>query len=653
MPKAKKTSEIDTKSKEKTAIKKKEGLFASKTVGFKEIFKKGLGGTVGGPIFVILGIAIYQARSGLLISLALNGILMIFFVMIFSELALSLPIAGGGYSFSKEAIGGGYGFFIGWLMWIGNLLFAALSGLGFALSISVFLPTRFLTDWVVHIIGALAVILMFVYNLKFPKSLTRFMQIMTYILLVGFVVFIVVGLALGPVLNSNNYSSDILSEPFDFNAVFAMTGFTFVIFCVYEWNSSFESLTATFDKIKKPRENIPKGFIYSIFIAILLYWLVGLVTLLNIGDSESESWNLITSSGAPLADTFGLILGSFGIYFMAFIGMVATITSINAGIQMSTHLMHSMARDGFMHPIVKKKKNGVQIVALIISSTLIIILTLASNLEFITEISNFIFLVSMAFLSLSVLILRKTRPKLSRPWKIPGYPVVPIISFVMSILLAIFIIYSPEGTNSFTAGIAVSLLGVIYYLFQISRRDRLMHFMYGCKAGVSGFIVFFVFMLKIDYMIGSSSIRWFFIISIIIGIGSLLFDLIPFRSIVFKFMKRKEDSVVVGGIRPLPENKETLASKLTLIYGSILIVLGLIFGVFLILGYFNILTATAPLIIITENSLRIIILIFFGFVSFIFLVNGVAVIFQEIEIRKINQPTDLDKKREKKIIKEE
>ncbi|TFH26804.1 MAG: hypothetical protein E4G98_06715 [Promethearchaeota archaeon] len=96
--------------------------------GLRQMMSQGLVGTIGSPIFVILGIALSEARSGLLISFILNGFLMLGFVLVFSELALSFPVAGGGYSLSKEAIGGAQGFLIGWLIWIGNLLFIAISG---------------------------------------------------------------------------------------------------------------------------------------------------------------------------------------------------------------------------------------------------------------------------------------------------------------------------------------------------------------------------------------------------------------------------------------------------------------------------------------------------------------------------------------------
>jgi len=71
-------------------LKKIKAKTSGKKIGFKRMLQLGLGGTVGGPIFVILGISLGVAKAGLLISLAINGLLMISFVANFSELALSL-----------------------------------------------------------------------------------------------------------------------------------------------------------------------------------------------------------------------------------------------------------------------------------------------------------------------------------------------------------------------------------------------------------------------------------------------------------------------------------------------------------------------------------------------------------------------------------
>jgi amino acid transporter len=100
----------------------------------------GIGCGIGGTIFILLGIAISNAGPGVLISLILGGILIFLTALNFSELATSLPISGGGYSFGKEALGGFLAFLIGFFLWIANMVSCSFSALVFTISINNFFP---------------------------------------------------------------------------------------------------------------------------------------------------------------------------------------------------------------------------------------------------------------------------------------------------------------------------------------------------------------------------------------------------------------------------------------------------------------------------------------------------------------------------------
>ena len=535
------------------------------------MMSQGLGGTIGGPIFVILGIALSEARSGLLISFILNGFLMLGFVLVFSELALSFPVAGGGYSFSKEAIGGAQGFLIGWLIWIGNLLFIAISGIGFSFSLIVFLPDRWIGPVTAKIIGFSIVLVFFLLNLLYPKVVKSLLKVMTYSIVVGFVVYILGGL-IRPILTPD-FSTAVFREPFSFGSVLSMTSYTFVIYCVYEWNSAFESMTAAFDNIKRPRKTIPRAFILSILIAIVIYWLVAFVTLINIGSFESSTAATIMNSDAPLADAFGHILNnSIGIYFMGLIGMIATITSINSGLQMSSHMLNSMARDGYMPKVSKKTRKNVQWIPLAFSTGIALGIIILINVSVITEVSNFIFLVSMIVLSLSLIILRKKRANLIRPWKIPFYPVLPIILILASMVLITIMFWSTLGIFGISFGVIIVLFGGIYYLFQISRRDRILLILYGTKLGASLITIIILLLTQMNFAGRIPTTGGLFlplpnfrdILFVFLGLGafSILFDLVPIRNWFLFLTKRNRDVVVVSGITQLGAKSERNAQWL-------------------------------------------------------------------------------------------
>ncbi|MHA1673101.1 MAG: APC family permease [Promethearchaeota archaeon] len=634
-------------------VKKKSISKPTKMVfGLREMMSQGLGGTIGGPIFVILGYALSVARSGLLVSFFINGLLMLGFVLVFSELALSLPIAGGGYSFSKEAIGGAQGFLIGWLIWIGNLLFIAISGLGFSFSLIVFLPDRWIGPVSAKIIGFSIILVFFLMNLFYPKVVRSLLKVMTYSIVFGFVVYILGGLIFGPIFNPD-FSTAVFREPFSFTSVLSMTAYTFVIYCVYEWNSAFESMTAAFDNIKRPRKTIPRAFIFSILIAIVIYWLVAFVTLINIGSFESSTAATIMNSHAPLADAFGLILNSsIGIYFMGLIGMIATMTSINSGLQMSSHMLNSMARDGYIPKVVKKTRKNVQWIPLTFSTVLALWITIFLNVEIITEISNFIFLLSMIFLSLSLMILRKARPNLIRPWKVPFYPVLPIILIVGSAVLITTMFVTTLGIFGISFGVIIVLIGGIYYLFQISRRDRIFLILHGMKLGANLLTFAILLLTQMDFVGhipsdgGSPLLYPNFrpILFIILGLGtfSVLYDIVSVRRWLLLLTKRNRDVVVVSGIMQLGVKMERNAQWMvkTIILGHFLF--SLWFFILAGLLQFNVINPISPLFPADAVFLRTVLLTVCLLLGSIFLISGVVRLMAEQEYLRMRTGSDTE-----------
>ncbi len=622
-----------------TPLKKKQ-----KKIGLLKMLPQALGGTIGGPIFAILGILIFKASSGVLISLILSGLLMILFIMIYSELALSLPIAGGGYSFSKEAIGGLSGFLIGWGMWIGNLLFTALSGIGFALSLNVFLPVQFSNSTIVSIIGFAVLLFFLTFALKWPNYLNKIMKILTFILIFGFITFIILGGFLGNSLNED-FGFEILQEKMAFGPVLSAAAYSFVIFCVYEWNSTFESLTTKFDEIKQPRKTIPRVYLISIIIGVVIYWLVSFVALINLGSTSSDSWNAIildqSETPAPLADIFGLVVGQFGVYFMGLVGMIATTTSINSGFQMSSHLLHSMSRDGFLDKVfMKRNKKQVQWVAMVFSFILITLITFIADIDLISEIGNFIFLLSMVILSISLIILRNTRSNLIRPWKVPFYPFLPIIAIITSFILIISMFSTTIGFLGIIVGIILILMGIIYYLFRIARRTHLLLLLNGSKFGISIVLILLWSILSIEVSFNGSNLLFFnssiYLIGSI-GIVSLFFDLLTIRRILPKLLK-DEKTIVIGGITHHSEKEEIIARRFNFVGASILIFIGLILLVYGALALNDIIILSSPLISSSNHDsefLKVLFFIVFITSGIILIINGLIMIFQEIEVRKM------------------
>ena len=117
-----------------------EPILPTRTVGLLSAVLYGVGCGIGGSIFVLLGLAIEEAKSGVLISLIFGGILILLIALNYSELSTSLPISGGAYNFSKQGLGRFLAFIIGFFLWIANIASFSFSAQAFAVVIDAFFP---------------------------------------------------------------------------------------------------------------------------------------------------------------------------------------------------------------------------------------------------------------------------------------------------------------------------------------------------------------------------------------------------------------------------------------------------------------------------------------------------------------------------------
>ncbi|MBD3192490.1 MAG: amino acid permease, partial [Candidatus Heimdallarchaeota archaeon] len=98
----------------------------TRTMGFKEVVSIGLGGTIGGGVFSVLGIVAGFAGPAAILSFLLGGIFSVFLGYSYTKLALKYPSAGGSFSFCEAAFGKYLGGFFGWLLSLGYLASCSL-----------------------------------------------------------------------------------------------------------------------------------------------------------------------------------------------------------------------------------------------------------------------------------------------------------------------------------------------------------------------------------------------------------------------------------------------------------------------------------------------------------------------------------------------
>jgi len=413
-------------------------------LGLREGIAIGLGTMVGAGIFVLAALAAERAGPASTMSYILAGIICLLIALVISELATGMPKAGGSYTFITQALGPLAGSIVGPGNWLG-LTFASgfyLLACGEYLAMTVPVP-----PWV----ASLGIGFFFTWlNYQGAKITGSVQNVVVVILLIILVAFVGVGLFH---LDVNLYRPFV---PRGWGAVVGTIGLIIVSF------TGFEKVSTISEEMKRPGRNLPLAIVGSVVIATILYALI-LLVLTGIFPREG-----ISQREAPLVEAAGYIAGPVGTIAMLVAALLATLSSANAAIMASSRINYGMARDGVLphwfshiHP-----KHNTPSRAILVTGGLGMLLSLTGRAETLAEISSALFMVSYTFLCLSVIVMRRSRPRWYRPvFRTPLYPVTPVMGGILC--LAVILTMAPESR---AAGLVLVIASLVWYFVWVRRQ---------------------------------------------------------------------------------------------------------------------------------------------------------------------------------------
>jgi amino acid transporter len=548
--------------------KDKEKILPTRHVGLLAGILYGIGCGIGGSIFILLGTAIGEAQSGVLISLILGGILIFITALNYSELSTSLPISGGAYNFSKEALGGFLAFIIGFFLWIANIATFSFSAQAFTVVIEAFFPGTFIQTLFIPI-AILSILFTAIVIFRTQKIALRTLVFLTVVLLVIFGIFIFAGFFIAPTTNLSNYDPSFLISEINLYNVIFMFSSLFIFFTSITSNLAY--LNAD---LKSPSKNIPKTNIFAILITLIIYLFMTIVVIINIGSYPSD----VIRSPILLAYVMNDILGYPGYLLMGIAATLSIFIAMNSALGSAVSVMYALARD---HYISKKfltvsKKTKVPTLVIAVTTTIAIFFTvlaiLFANVGFTANITTFIYFFGLAFVNFAAVILRYKRKELDRPFKAPFFPYLPII--VGSTCLILSFVLGVININAAILGLVILFIGFTYYLLTIADRHSVILTLAGLKFFALILVGIFIWILNnlsvlISPIVGFSSTFSFVLLRILIficvfAIGTIFFDIFPLKELVYFFIRRvnKKEVAIDIGIGRIIELKKSKAKIL-------------------------------------------------------------------------------------------
>jgi amino acid transporter/nucleotide-binding universal stress UspA family protein len=423
----------------------KQASFA-RDLGLFDATMIGVGAMIGAGIFVLTGIAAGASGPASILAFALNGAVTLLTAFAYAELASAIPQAGGGYAFVRRAFPGAVGFTAGWLLWFAYTVACSLYALGFAGYFWEFflkyLPglsgglLGFLGEHIATLLVTVLIGLTFVrLNVRGAEVTGRAENFLTMTKLIVLGVFVFFGL--DKVFGSPQQVTDSFFPffPMGMGGVLVAMGLTFIAF------EGYDLIATVAEEIKEPEKNIPRATFIALGITVIMYLCILFVSLAAVSVEGRPSWQFLgeykETAIVRAAEDF---MPTFGVALIVFGGLLSTMSALNATVLASSRVAFSMGRDRLLpramatiHPLRRTPH-----VAIIATGVVLLAMAMTLPIEAVGSAASLIFLLTFAMVNLSVIVLRRKAPEINRRYKVPLYPVVPILGFGLNIFLAVY-----------------------------------------------------------------------------------------------------------------------------------------------------------------------------------------------------------------------
>jgi basic amino acid/polyamine antiporter, APA family len=456
---------------------------------------------IGSGIFIVSAeMSRTVGSAGWLIFLwLLTGVMTIFGAISYGELAGMMPRAGGQFVYIKRAWGDLVAFLYGWsvatVIQTGTI---AAVGMAFAKYTSFFIPFFGETNKLLQLGGfsfngsqllAILSIIFLTYVNSRGINYGKFIQlIFTMAKLIALFLLIVMGLTVGSKFEFFNQNFTdmwaatqtvktdtgawVVENLSGAGLVLALgTAIIGSLFSSDAWNN----VTFIAGEMKNPRRDIPLSLFLGTLIVTVLYIAANLayLSLLPIkGDpngADAVARGIMFAQSDRVGTAAGFqIFGSVAAGLMSALIMVSTF-GCNSGLILSgARVYYAMSKDGLFFKKASEL-NSAQVpgFALWVQCLWACLLCLTGSYGDLLEYATFVSLIYYCITIAGIFVLRSKEPEAERPYKVPGYPITPIIYIVMALIICLILLYTK--TKSTGGGLAIIALGIPVYYFLKSR----------------------------------------------------------------------------------------------------------------------------------------------------------------------------------------
>ena len=390
----------------------------------------GVGAIIGAGIFVLTGVvAATHSGPAIIVSYVISGLACVFVALSYAELAASIGGCGSAYGYAYAGLGEIIAWIIGWDLLLEYGLGISTVAVGWSgyvenalRTVGISLPQMFMKGpfegGILDLPATLIILALSVLLSIGARESSRFNLAVVFIKLIAIAIFITFSVSH---VDMNNWK---VFMPFGWQGV--MSGAALVFFAYI----GFDAVSTAAEETINPQRNLPIGIIASLSICTVVYIIVsGLLTSvvpytsLNVKSPVAE---VLINIGHPVAAGFisaGAIAGLTTVMLVLYYGF--------------SRVFLAIARDGLLPQRFAKVNPKTQTPVSIILGTGIIMSLIAglTPIHELAELVNIGTLAAFVMVCAGVIVLRRSKPEMKRPFKLGFHPVIPVLGIIFCLYL--------------------------------------------------------------------------------------------------------------------------------------------------------------------------------------------------------------------------
>lgn len=398
-----------------------------RSFGVLQLTMISVGATLGTGILVILGESVPLAGPAIWISFAIAGLAALLSAVSYAEMAGMVPVSGSSYSYTYATMGEGMAWICGWCLVLEYAVSVAAVAVGAGQYVNESLAVfgQVLPDAMSQppgdggIFNLPAVVIVLLATILLVRGAKESAWINTSIVVVKVGILLFFCAVAFTAFNAGNFEPLLPMGAAGVSAAASRVFFSYI---------GFDAASTAGEEARNPKRDLPRAIMLSMLIVTTIYVLVAVAAI------GARPWGWFDGTEAALVKILEETTGQPWIALVFAVGAVLAIASIVLTVLYGqTRILLSMSRDGLIPKIFGRvsRRTGTPVAGTLLVGIAVALTAGLVPLGSLADATSIGTLFAFGLVNVAVIYLRRSRPELERTFRVPFFPVTPILGAIM------------------------------------------------------------------------------------------------------------------------------------------------------------------------------------------------------------------------------